>query len=142
MNKEKVIIYTDGACKGNPGIGGYGAILKYKDKIKEVSGFELNTTNNRMELTAVIEGLKSLNRSCQIEIYTDSQYVQKGITQWIFTWKAKNWSKVKNVDLWQALDEQASKHQIDWHWVKGHNGDVMNEKADALANLAITQAIS
>ncbi|MCX8514454.1 MAG: ribonuclease HI [Burkholderiales bacterium] len=139
MNQSKVIIYTDGACKGNPGIGGYGAILKYQDKIKKISGTEANTTNNRMELTAVIEALKSLKRPCHIDIFTDSQYVQKGITQWIINWKVKNWAKVKNVDLWQALDHEASKHQINWHWVRGHNGDLMNEQADALANLAIAQ---
>lgn len=136
---QKVTIYTDGACKGNPGLGGYGAILEYNGHRKEIFGFEPETTNNRMELTAVIESLKLMKRNCIIDIYTDSQYVQKGMTQWIFGWRQKNWSKVKNVDLWQELDSLASNHQINWHWVKAHNGDKWNERADELANIAIAQ---
>ena len=138
MPNQSVIIYTDGACKGNPGIGGYGAILSYKEQLKEISGISLNTTNNRMELTAVIKALQSLTRTCHIELFTDSQYVQKGITTWIVSWKLKNWHKVKNVDLWQELDHESTKHQISWHWVRGHNGNTLNERADELANLAIS----
>ena len=135
--QQQVTIYTDGACKGNPGIGGYGAILIYKTAIKEICDISLDTTNNKMELTAVIKALKNLTKSCKIDVYTDSQYVQKGITLWINDWKKRNWNKVKNVELWQELDHEASKHEITWHWVKAHNGDKWNERADKLANLAI-----
>lgn len=137
--KDIVTIYTDGACKGNPGIGGYGAILHYNNIFKEISGVCLATTNNRMELTAVIEALRNLKRSCNIQIFTDSQYVQKGITVWIKGWKQKNWHKVKNVDLWQELEAETIKHKITWHWVRGHSGDKWNERADELANLAIDE---
>ena len=137
--QQEVTIYTDGACKGNPGIGGYGAILEYKGQRKEIYGCAPDTTNNRMELTAVIEALKLIKRQCHIAIYTDSQYVQKGMTEWISGWKRKNWSKVKNVDLWQELDALATEHQVNWHWVKAHNGDKWNERADELANIAIAE---
>lgn len=139
MQTQLVTIHTDGACKGNPGIGGYGAILHYQGQYKEIYGMCLDTTNNRMELTAVIEALKSLTRPCKIAVFTDSQYVQKGISIWIDGWKQKNWKKVKNVDLWQELDHEAQKHNISWHWVRGHSGDKFNERADELANLAITE---
>ncbi len=137
-----VTVYTDGACKGNPGMGGWGAILKYKDTIKEIYGACPNTTNNRMELTAVIESLKLLKRQSHLAIYTDSQYVQKGMTEWIFGWKKKNWKDVKNVDLWLELDQLAAEHKIDWHWVRGHNGDIGNERADMLANYAIDKYLN
>lgn len=135
--KPQVIIYTDGACKGNPGIGSFAAILEYNGHEKEISGVELNTTNNRMELKAVIEALKCLTKACHIDIYTDSQYVQRGMTEWIENWRLKNWKNVKNPDLWQELDNSAKRHDIKWHWVRGHNGHPGNERADALANLAI-----
>lgn len=135
---QLVTIHSDGACKGNPGVGGWGATLEYKGHIKEIYGKEAHTTNNRMELTAVIEALKCLKQKCDIHIYTDSQYVQKGITEWIHNWKRKNWHNVKNVDLWQTLDSLVAKQQITWHWVRGHSGHSGNERADALANLAIT----
>ena len=133
---EKVTIYTDGACSGNPGPGGWGAVLSYKGKVKEISGAELETTNNRMELLAVIEALNILKRSCHVVIYTDSKYVLQGATEWMEGWKAKNWQKkggLKNVELWQALDQAISRHTIEWQWVKGHSGDAGNERADALA---------
>jgi ribonuclease HI len=134
-----VIIYTDGACKGNPGPGGWGAWLSCDGHEKELSGGESSTTNNRMELTAVIEALGALKRTCQITVHTDSQYVRKGITEWIHGWKQRGWltadrKPVKNADLWQQLDSMASVHHIDWRWVKGHAGDPGNERADALAN--------
>jgi len=136
-----VIIHTDGACKGNPGLGAWAATLEYQGVVKEISGVEPHTTNNRMELQAVIEALKLLKRSCQVILYTDSQYVQKGITEWIHGWKQKNWKNVKNVDLWQDLDLASSNHQIDWQWVRGHNGHAGNERVDALANIAIANYI-
>lgn len=139
-----VTIYTDGACKGNPGPGGWGVLLKSGSTEKELFGGEPLTTNNRMELTAVIEGLRALKRPCRVTLYLDSEYVRKGITEWIHGWKAKGWrtaakQPVKNVELWQALDELVSQggHQIDWHWVKGHAGDPGNERADALANRGV-----
>jgi ribonuclease HI len=137
-----VEIFTDGACKGNPGRGGWGALLRYGTKEKELFGGEANTTNNRMELTAVIESLKALKRQVKVKLYTDSNYVKNGITEWIHGWKKNGWKTkakepVKNVDLWQALDEQARLHQVEWHWVKGHNGHEGNERADALANRGI-----
>jgi ribonuclease HI len=145
VNTDRVLIYTDGACKGNPGPGGWGAWLRYGEHERELFGGERNTTNNRMELTAVIQALSSLKRPCAIDIYTDSEYVRQGITTWIRGWKARGWKTsdkkpVKNIDLWQALDELAAAHQVQWHWVKGHNGDVGNERADALANRGATQA--
>lgn len=142
---NKVVIYTDGACRGNPGQGGWGALLNYNDSEKKLKGFEAETTNNRMELMAVIEALKSLNRDCSVELNTDSKYVLQGINDWIVNWKKNGWKTaakkpVKNVDLWQQLDEQTSRHDINWHWVKGHSGVPGNEAADQLANDAIDQA--
>lgn len=139
-----VEIYTDGACRGNPGPGGWGALLQYGDNEKEIFGGEQDTTNNRMELTAAIEALKALKRPCELTLYTDSQYVRKGILEWIDGWKARNWKTaakkpVKNDDLWKALDEQVQRHQIKWVWVKGHAGNVGNEKADELANRGIDE---
>ena len=142
MQNETVIIHTDGACKGNPGLGAWAAKLEYKNNIKEISGVVENTTNNKMELMAVIEALKCLKKSCIINIYTDSQYVQKGITQWIFGWKKRNWKDVKNIELWKHLDTLASEHEIQWHWVRGHNGHKGNENVDLLANLAIDNYLS
>ncbi|MCD6035684.1 MAG: ribonuclease [Rickettsiales bacterium] len=140
--KNTVRIYTDGACSGNPGPGGWGAVLFYKDAVKELSGGEADTTNNRMELMAAIESLKALKRSSTIDLYTDSEYVRQGITQWIEGWKKNGWKTsakkpVKNVDLWQALEEECARHQIAWHWVKGHAGHPENERADTLAREAI-----
>ncbi len=139
---SKVIIYTDGACKGNPGLGGYGAILLYNEHKKEIKGTIPDTTNNKMELTAVIEALKQIKFECSIDIYTDSQYVQKGMTEWISGWKRKNWNKVKNIELWQELDTLASTHKVTWNWVKAHNGDPLNERADELANIAIEEYLA
>ena len=137
-------IYTDGACQGNPGPGGWGALLISGQHRRELSGGEAHTTNNRMELRAVIEALNALKKSSQIILYTDSQYVQKGITEWIHAWKKNQWrtaskAPVKNADLWQALDEATQGHQIKWQWVKGHAGDVGNETADRLAREGIGQ---
>ena len=144
---DEVQIYTDGACKGNPGPGGWGAWLKSGTTEKEIFGGELNTTNNRMELEAVIEGLAALKRPCKVVLYLDSQYVRQGITEWIHGWKAKGWrtaakQPVKNVELWQRLDKlvQEAGHQIEWRWVKGHSGDPGNERADALANKGVLRA--
>lgn len=139
---KHVLIYTDGACRGNPGPGGWGALLRYGKHEKKLLGGETETTNNRMELTAAIQALASLREPCKIELHTDSQYVQKGISEWMINWKKKNWKKsdnhpVKNADLWQELDKQASRHQITWHWVKGHSGHPENDLVDALANQAI-----
>jgi ribonuclease HI len=144
---EKIDIYTDGACKGNPGAGGWGAMLRTGDKTKELCGGEANTTNNRMELKAVIEALNALKRPCTVVVHTDSQYVQKGITEWIHNWKARGWktaakAPVKNVDLWQALDVAQARHTIEWRWVKGHAGHEGNERADALANQGVGMAES
>ena len=139
-----VEIFTDGACRGNPGPGGWGALLRYKGTEKALFGGETETTNNRMELTAAIEALKSLKESCSVDLTTDSQYVRKGITEWLENWRARNWrtasrQPVKNVDLWQALDTQAQRHDIRWHWVKGHAGHRENEIADQLANRGIDE---
>ena len=141
-------IYTDGACKGNPGPGGWGVLLLSGDSEKELFGGELATTNNRMELTAVIEALTALKRPCRVTLYLDSEYVRKGITEWIHGWKARGWrtaakQPVKNVDLWQKLDAvvAGSDHKIDWRWVKGHAGDPGNERADALANRGVELAL-
>lgn len=134
----KVTIYTDGACSGNPGPGGWGALLLYGEHEKELYGGEAETTNNRMELQAAIEALNALKRSCEIDLYTDSQYVKGGITGWIHGWKKNGWKTsnkkpVKNVELWQALDEALKRHKVSWHWVKGHAGHEGNERADELA---------
>jgi ribonuclease HI len=136
---DKVEIFTDGACKGNPGPGGWGAWLKTGEHEKEICGGERNTTNNRMELMAVIEALSALSRPCNVVLHTDSQYVQKGISEWIHGWKKRGWKTaakepVKNADLWQALDAAQARHQVEWRWVRGHAGHVGNERADQLAN--------
>lgn len=140
-----VDIFTDGACKGNPGVGGWGAILRYGDREKELFGGEIVTTNNRMELLAVIHALESLVRCCDVRLYTDSQYVQKGISQWLAGWKRRGWrtsarQPVKNVDLWQTLDALVARHRIEWFWVRGHAGHVENERADVLANRGVDMA--
>ena len=139
---EPVIIYTDGACKGNPGPGGWGAWLRSGTHEKELWGGEAVTTNNRMELTAVIQALGVLKKRCHVVIYTDSEYVRKGMTEWITGWQKRGWKTadnkpVKNAELWQALQEAVQKHQVEWRWVKGHSGDPGNERADALANRGV-----
>jgi ribonuclease HI len=136
---DRVVIHTDGACSGNPGPGGWGAVLQYGATIKELKGGAPLTTNNQMELTAAIEALNALKRPCAVELHTDSNYVKDGLTGWIHGWKRNGWKTaakkpVKNVELWQALDIATQRHTIEWHWVKGHNGDEMNERADQLAN--------
>jgi len=143
---KKVQIFTDGACKGNPGPGGYAAILKYKDHVKEIYGCEPNTTNNRMELKAVIVALRTLKEPCYVELYTDSQYVVKGMTEWIHVWVKRKWlasdkKEVINRDLWQILFELSRKHDIEWKWIKGHNKHPENERCDKLAKLAIRDCI-
>ncbi len=142
MTDNKVIIHTDGACSGNPGPGGWGAILEYNSTRKELYGGEQQTTNNRMELKAAIEALNGLKRACAVEMHVDSQYVKDGITKWIFGWKRNGWKTadkkpVKNLELWQALDEAITRHEITWHWVKGHAGHPENERADELARLGM-----
>ena len=137
-------MYTDGACRGNPGPGGWGVVLRYRDSSKNLQGFEAETTNNRMELTAVIEGLRALKRSCDIKLTTDSKYVMQGINEWMANWKRNGWrtaskQPVKNVDLWRRLDELVHAHQVDWAWVKGHAGHLGNERADVLANRGIDE---
>jgi ribonuclease HI len=138
MSKDKVVIHTDGACSGNPGPGGWGAILDYNGTRKELLGGAANTTNNRMEITAAVEALNALKRPCKVSMHVDSQYVKDGITKWIHGWKKNGWKTadkkpVKNVELWQALDEAIKRHEISWHWVKGHDGHADNERADELA---------
>lgn len=140
-------IYTDGACKGNPGPGGWGALLRYNGQEKTIYGAEAHTTNNRMELTAAIKALEALKRSCQVNLFTDSQYLRQGMTEWLAQWKKKGWRNskkepVKNADLWQLLDSLAAQHQIHWHWVKAHAGHPENELADALANQAIEELLN
>jgi len=139
---KKISIYTDGACSGNPGPGGWGAVLIYGEKEKHISGSDTETTNNRMELMAAISALESVKEKCEIDLYTDSKYVLQGITEWLPNWKAKGWKgankkPIKNVDLWQRLDETNAQHHVKWHWVKGHNGNKYNEIADTLATTAI-----
>lgn len=146
MNNDNntVEIFTDGACRGNPGPGGWGAVLRYGEHERELYGGEAQTTNNRMELLAAIRALETLKRPCRVSLTTDSQYVRKGITEWLPNWKRKRWKTaagkpVKNVDLWRELDELAARHQVDWHWVRGHTGHPENERADALANRGIDE---
>ena len=141
-----VHIYTDGACKGNPGPGGWGALMRYGGREKELFGGEPRTTNNRMELTAVIRALEALNRPSQVAVHTDSQYVQKGISVWLPAWKTRGWKTadrkpVKNDDLWRELDALAQQHKVEWHWVRGHAGHVENERADALANRGVESVL-
>ncbi len=138
MTTRRVSIWTDGACSGNPGPGGYGAILQFNGQEKEISGGEPQTTNNRMELMAAIVALEALTRPCAIDLHTDSQYVRNGVTQWLRAWKARGWKTadkkpVKNVELWRRLEDAEARHNVAWHWVRGHAGDEMNERADALA---------
>lgn len=140
-----VQLYTDGACSGNPGPGGWGCILRFKGTEKELYGGENPSTNNRMEMMAVLSGLNALTRSCAVEVYTDSEYVKKGMTEWLRGWKARGWKTadkkpVKNDDLWKALDEAASRHQVTWHWVRGHAGHPENERADELARRGASEA--
>ena len=141
---KQVVIYTDGACKGNPGPGGWGALLEYNGRQKPLKGGEALTTNNRMELTAAIMALEALREPCQIKLYTDSVYVRSGLLEWLPGWKARGWKTadkkpVKNQDLWQRLDAAAARHEVEWHWVKGHAGDPGNEAADRLANEGILE---
>jgi ribonuclease HI len=138
---RQVTIYTDGACTGNPGPGGWGAILRYGRHEKEISGGEADTTNNRMELRAALEALRTLTAPCQVTLFTDSEYLRRGITEWLPGWKRRNWrrkdGKLANVDLWMKLDEEIGRHAIDWRWVKGHAGHPLNERVDKLARKAI-----
>ncbi len=143
---DKVIVYTDGACKGNPGPGGWGVVLRYGEVCKTMHGGEADTTNNRMELMAAIRGLQALKRPCEVAIYTDSQYVRKGITEWLAGWKRNGWKTaskkpVKNADLWRELDEAVTRHKLSWHWVKGHAGIPDNELADELANRGVAEIL-
>lgn len=146
MSSEQVVIYTDGACKGNPGAGGWGAWLRWGEHERELFGGDPHTTNNRMELTAVIEALALLKRRSAVAIYTDSEYVKNGISRWIHAWKSRGWltadrKPVKNEDLWQRLDELATRHAVSWHWVRGHAGHPDNERADALANRGVDELL-
>ena len=146
FESEVVEIYTDGACRGNPGPGGWGALLRYRGRERHLQGAEAATTNNRMELTAAIEALRALTRPSRVHLHTDSQYVKNGITEWMVGWKKRGWktaarAPVKNVDLWQQLDEACTRHQVSWYWVKGHSGHVDNDKADSLANAAIDEML-
>ncbi|OIO78480.1 MAG: ribonuclease HI [Hydrogenophilales bacterium CG03_land_8_20_14_0_80_62_28] len=149
MNRSHSVcvdMYSDGACKGNPGVGGWGVLLRFGKQEKQLCGGAADTTNNRMELTAVIEGLKSLKRACRVRVHTDSQYVQKGISEWLANWKRRGWKTsagqaVKNRDLWEQLDQIAAQHTVEWHWVKGHAGHPENEQADRLANAGVDKVI-
>lgn len=143
-NTSEVEMFTDGACRGNPGPGGWGVLMRFKGNEKELHGGEQETTNNRMELMAAIIGLETLSRGCQVTLYTDSKYVMQGITEWIHNWKIKGWKTankkpVKNADLWQRLDKAREQHQVEWEWVKGHAGHEGNERADELANKGIDE---
>ncbi len=148
MNSEVLVrIYADGGCRGNPGPGGWGVVLQANGTERELCGSETNTTNNRMELTAAIRALEALTRTCTVDLHTDSQYVQKGISQWIGNWKRNGWltaekKPVKNADLWQRLDKLSSQHRINWIWVRGHAGDAGNERADRLANQAMDELLA
>ena len=142
-----VELYTDGACRGNPGPGGWGVLLRAKGRERELFGGEPSTTNNRMELTAAIEGLQALSRPCAVAVYTDSEYVRRGISEWLPRWKAAGWrtaarKPVKNEDLWRRLEEAADRHRVEWHWVKGHAGHLDNERADALANCGLDELLA
>jgi len=144
MSDNKVIVFTDGGCRGNPGPGGWGALLRFGKHEKQIYGYEEETTNNRMELMAAIRSLEVLNRECLIELTTDSQYVRKGITEWMESWKKRGWKTaakkpVKNKDLWMRLDEAVRQHKVQWHWIKGHSGHEGNERADDLANRAMDE---
>ena len=144
---ETVHIFTDGACRGNPGPGGWGAILRYGDREKEIYGAERATTNNRMELMAAIQALEALNRSCEAVVTTDSEYLRKGITEWLPQWKRRGWKTaakqpVKNQDLWERLEKAIERHCVEWEWIKGHSGHEENERADSLANRAIDEMLS
>lgn len=144
---EPVIIYTDGACRGNPGPGGWGVILTFKGKVKELYGGERETTNNRMELMAAIQALETLTRPCYVQLNSDSSYVLKGITEWMSNWKKRGWQTaakkpVKNEDLWRRLDAAIGRHRIEWKWVKGHSGDQDNDRADALANMGVDSVLT
>jgi len=147
MSAKAVEIFTDGACRGNPGPGGWGAMLRYDGTVRDLSGSEAHTTNNRMELTAAIQALESLKRPCDVQLTTDSEYVKRGITEWLQDWKRRGWKTaakkpVKNADLWQRLDAAAGRHRIQWLWVRGHSGHPENERADELANLAIDEMLA
>ena len=147
MAEDIVEAFTDGACRGNPGPGGWGAVLRYKGRDKELWGGEPHTTNNRMELQAAISALEALTRPCRVAVTTDSEYVKKGITEWVHNWKKRGWKTadrkpVKNADLWQALDAAAARHEVTWHWVRGHNGHAENEMADRLANRGIDELLA
>jgi ribonuclease HI len=144
---QKIVIYTDGGCRGNPGPGGWGAVLEYGKHRKEIKGHANETTNNRMELTAAIEALSGIKRSCAIDLFTDSVYVRDGISKWLANWKKNNWrtanrKAVKNKDLWQTLDELNETHTVTWHWVKGHSGHPGNDRADELANEAMDELMA
>jgi ribonuclease HI len=143
---NRVIIYTDGGCSPNPGAGGWGAVLLFGEHLKELCGGEPDTTNNRMELTAAVEALRALKRPCAVDVYTDSQYLRNGITKWMPAWKRRNWQRkdgaLKNVDLWKALDALADKHDVNWHWVRGHAGDALNERCDELAHEGRRRALA
>lgn len=141
VDKREVTVYTDGACFGNPGPGGWGVLLRYGKNEKTLSGFEKETTNNRMELRAALEALRALTEPCQVTLFTDSEYLKKGVTEWMPGWKRRNWrrkgGKLANVDLWMKLDEEIQRHEIHWRWVRGHAGNVLNERVDKLAKKAI-----
>nr|ACV72182.1 ribonuclease H [uncultured organism] len=144
---KAVEAFTDGACRGNPGPGGWGVVLRAGEHVKELSGGEPNTTNNRMELKAAIEALAALKQPCRVALYTDSVYVRSGITEWLPAWRARGWrtadrKPVKNQDLWQALADQAARHEVAWHWVKGHSGHPENERADELANIGLDEMLA